>query len=587
MILVKNLNYDQIWLVKSAGLVLGPFSLIELTSALKDHRVALLDEVRTPDTRWGFIRENRQLAELVRNIRESEAQNGNNTGKTNVDIDGEDTQSASATVRIIDTTPTPVPAQVVMETQDTLTQPAAKKMPIEKPKMAKIVPKPHLPLPQIPVATTQNKRKLFVGFGIAAIILIISTGVIRWMMMAKVEPPAKILPELVTLAKKAKADGFYEKSLMMFDRAMVSGHPDVEIRFEMIPLLLLDAKNYPRAKQYISELMVEKNIPPEIPAKLWNWSGLLLMKQGQFSPAEEKLRAGAERYSQFKTIQTNRIINFYFSGQFESALQLGQVLQSQGAVNPMISIAKAMSMLGQGTEKFSAEASKAVIAELSNWSFQRRDVVFESLLAGAALANRSGDSDQVIIFLDRLVEQSAGITHAYVRSLDLDNSIISWDRLRSVCEGLTKHHANKIKAVVLGIDCLIEEGNLTQAQANLDGALQKYPKDSHLIGLQAAILKIQGHANEVKELLKDINTRPGLLLRGQSCLDQKDLSCAEATVKILMDRDQYDPESIFLLTQLNLIKDKRDLAGQIAEKELDIVRTYKPLLEIREEMGEL
>ncbi len=64
--LTKYPDDDQVWLVKSVGLVLGPFSFVELVQAIKERRVALLDEISTPFSRWGFVQENPRLGELAR-----------------------------------------------------------------------------------------------------------------------------------------------------------------------------------------------------------------------------------------------------------------------------------------------------------------------------------------------------------------------------------------------------------------------------------------------------------------------------------------------------------------------------------------
>ena len=52
-------------MVKSAGLVLGPFTVAELADAIQTRQVLLLDEVKGPNLRWKFLREQSELAEVV------------------------------------------------------------------------------------------------------------------------------------------------------------------------------------------------------------------------------------------------------------------------------------------------------------------------------------------------------------------------------------------------------------------------------------------------------------------------------------------------------------------------------------------
>lgn len=59
----------QVWLVKSLGHILGPYSIQELEQALRSQKVTLIDEVKQPKSRWRFIRETPELLPIVEEIR--------------------------------------------------------------------------------------------------------------------------------------------------------------------------------------------------------------------------------------------------------------------------------------------------------------------------------------------------------------------------------------------------------------------------------------------------------------------------------------------------------------------------------------
>ncbi len=602
--MVKYADYDQVWLVKSAGLVLGPFSFIELTQALKERRVALLDEIRTPTSRWGFVRENAQLSELVKIIREAEARQSSLTGKTTVDeneAEPELTQSVSGNIKVADTTPTLInqPAEFTRSNSVTLVLDQSSSVPtsIPAPKGgAYISGAPFAEKSSLEKQSTfhSNKNKDFTPRLMMGLVagLVIMVGV-WWLSEPK---PTKnntnehANTEMLILAKKTKASGFYDKALMMFERAVGETQSELSIKLEMLPLLIRDSNKTSKAQKMVAEILAKKNLTEEMSGQLANWQGLLLMKQGQFTAAEVELSSAIEKASNKNTIQINRVINFYFANQWDKAIQLGHELKAQGVKHPLISIAQGLSILAQPTKKIKGveeKEAREVLADLSNWVKSRRDLVFESLLISAALIERIEGRNQAMPYIDRLIEQSAGVTHEFIRELNFDNDVISWKHLKQPCENLSALYSNNVRGIALGIDCQIEEGNLIQANSDVQKALLKFPDDQYLIGLKAAILKIQGHSHEAKEILSKVSTRPGLLIRAQTCFEEKDLSCADEAIKALVEKDQEDPETIFQQVQLNLIKDKRDLAEQMAEKGLGIARTYRPLLEIREEMGDL
>jgi hypothetical protein len=59
----------QVWLVKSLGHILGPYTTEELEQALRSQKVTLIDEVKKPKSRWKFIRETPELLPIVEEIR--------------------------------------------------------------------------------------------------------------------------------------------------------------------------------------------------------------------------------------------------------------------------------------------------------------------------------------------------------------------------------------------------------------------------------------------------------------------------------------------------------------------------------------
>lgn len=61
----------QVWLVKSLGHILGPYTTEELEEALRSQKVTLIDEVKQPKSRWKFIRETTELLPIVEEIRNS------------------------------------------------------------------------------------------------------------------------------------------------------------------------------------------------------------------------------------------------------------------------------------------------------------------------------------------------------------------------------------------------------------------------------------------------------------------------------------------------------------------------------------
>ncbi len=58
-----------LWLVKSGGRILGPFSREEVVAKLKSKELVLLDEVAQPLRRWRYVRDEMEFARVVESLR--------------------------------------------------------------------------------------------------------------------------------------------------------------------------------------------------------------------------------------------------------------------------------------------------------------------------------------------------------------------------------------------------------------------------------------------------------------------------------------------------------------------------------------
>lgn len=67
MYLEKNL--EKKWLIKSENKILGPYSFDQVIDLIRKKQISLIDEVRDPETRWLYVRENPEYRSIVEEIR--------------------------------------------------------------------------------------------------------------------------------------------------------------------------------------------------------------------------------------------------------------------------------------------------------------------------------------------------------------------------------------------------------------------------------------------------------------------------------------------------------------------------------------
>lgn len=101
---------DRVWLVKSSDTIIGPFTTAELAQNVRTKNVGLLDEARTPNNRWLFVRDIPEIQSTISKL----AQQEDTFEKTHT--------AANANVTVTrnisdDTTPIPVQVSIVKPPQ--------------------------------------------------------------------------------------------------------------------------------------------------------------------------------------------------------------------------------------------------------------------------------------------------------------------------------------------------------------------------------------------------------------------------------------------------------------------------------------
>ncbi|AGH96187.1 hypothetical protein [Pseudobdellovibrio exovorus] len=62
-------NSEKKWLIKSESKILGPYTFDQVTDLIRKKQLSLIDEIRDPETRWLYVRENPEFKGIVEEMR--------------------------------------------------------------------------------------------------------------------------------------------------------------------------------------------------------------------------------------------------------------------------------------------------------------------------------------------------------------------------------------------------------------------------------------------------------------------------------------------------------------------------------------
>ena len=106
MYLEKNL--EKKWIIKSENRILGPYSFDQIIDLLQKKQISIIDEIRDPETRWLYVRENKDFKNVVEEIRKE------------IDARQESTKTYQSTAGTVTTTTTTTTTTTAVNTNTNL-----------------------------------------------------------------------------------------------------------------------------------------------------------------------------------------------------------------------------------------------------------------------------------------------------------------------------------------------------------------------------------------------------------------------------------------------------------------------------------
>jgi len=579
---------EQIWLVKSSGVVRGPFHFIELIDEIKKRNVAILDEVRTPKSRWKFIREQRELIDIVNAIREEDAIAPQGTGITHTASMAEATKSISVTKDLLEKTPptgtdhsnfideqTPVPefdrrgkklpAFPLPSTQNTKEN----------------IPRPagiSGPVPFRPETISKSKLLYYLP-----VIFLLLLG-LYFFDLSKSNRLAMSSEELVRLAQQYRSQGLYLKAQNIYERAENTSGLSVQAKKEYLSTLLLTDENLQDAERILKDLQSPK-VSSQVPENyLANWKGMVFSYKKLYLEANQEFEKSVGIDKQYRPALINRIVNGFFIGQHEKMWQnyLSEK-QANGDFNKSKLIAVGLAML-ESEPLLTSQNIQIMIEDLQKGLSRKAEGVSEIYFLLASFFARAQKMNESQLMIERLVSVIPMENNFFIPELDTLSSIFNWALYVNPCVKLAQMHSGSIHGLLLSAYCAVSNNDLTNALALIEEIQRKYPESNLHIGMQVYILKKLKRIPEAKILASSSQIFSSKLTLAEICFQEKDLSCLEISAQHLSANAETQLYGLYWSARLALLRNNKEIAKQEIAKGLALSERYLPLLELKEEL---
>jgi tetratricopeptide (TPR) repeat protein len=587
----ENNHLSRNWLVKSSTKILGPFTREEVMVLLTRRQITIIDEVRQPEGRWNYIRENRHFKEVVKSLRYEQ------------DHSKEDTMTSTATIGTASFTKTE-PATVTEDFTKTPITPAKAPPRSQKPDLKDVTPlggegsaprnQTGGPAPKsfgnLSDQRVQNKiqKQNVLLRGILFAIMGIAIVFIAFNLLRKEKKTDMNYEQLLSSALRYKEIGLYQQSLQNYKNAIALREPDLESQFQMVFLLINEDRQSLNGRRVIERALLKEGRTRREVIDAHLGMALSYMMEGDLRQAEDYLQKTLGYDANNETAKINQAVIQLKKGAYAQALRSFEFLSKpESAAYPLILLCKSMALIEVSKSQADKEQLVKVQNEIKSYvakaHFLRKELSLLMIYINQLAQDVAGEGDAINTFL----EEPHSLSRQFARDLTLDWRNSEWDYLERYCSELYNSGKGPASMKAVRAVCLIESNRDMEAVKFLDESLAQGPNQLTSLQAQAEYLWKLGRLNEAQLLFQNTefkNSRLALYIQGEACLKARDLACAESAYKILAERDAGDVLAHYGLALVAQVRKDRVRMQSEIKAGFEAEHNYAPLIELRDQM---
>lgn len=560
-----------IYLVKTAGKILGPFTEIEIIENIQRQEIGALDEIRTPHHRWTYLRDHLQFNEIWR-----ESLKGTRITKSG---------TANQTFSILQKT-----QNIELEKSENKNEEVSEKtsevssgiVKVEIPKLdpaykfEKEIEPPH------------SHKKMIVIVLLSLFMLGVAAYTHYTLKGKEIEDSYN---ELLRLTRKFKALDLNYKALTYYKQAIQFKEPDIELQNQMAYVLMAEERQTFQARSvfeiYLSTVQIERKKVIET----YNGIGLSYLIDDDYKLAEENFLKALSFDSEFIPANINLAYLYFKKESYEDAFKIFSKIKLEGEYQAAVLFGKLLTLIeGAKTKKefFSGDGLKERVAstllQVKDYQLKHQYLASELWLLKTYLMYIAEMHSEMQASIYHWDQMNFDISKFYSKELQIDHKFENWEHLEKYCnEFLSKIVKNDITLSIRAV-CYIKNQKFDEAKKKIDESYAINPLSVHSISanlIYTSELKMDSEFSALSKKEESKKLYQKAVLNIQKCLESKNISCVDENLEILKE---FDSNNVFYL---NSYAKNSFYKGEFAETlnylklSEDIESKFKPNIELK------
>ncbi len=562
---------DKKWLVKSSGAILGPFALEEVIQQLTHKKISLIDEIRSPDSRWMFIREHKQFANIVQFLRDQQSETREDTNSTfinrTITVNPEEVTTVPAQSNPAPAAPAPAPAASAPIESRPITYAAQNDFRVRR---------QHEP----------DRKWLSILIWFSTLVLVVAAGV-YFFVIQKDTPKTLGYMDYIKLAQRQQDMGHFDQALGFFRKAESVQKLSPLHRLQMIPLLMVVEKQNVQARQILDEIQQEVPLSTKQKLEAANMRAFSFLNEGQLSEAKQRYSDLVKENPGLESAHVNLLEISILEGRFQEALDSIRTVMKAGVKEPLVFLYRSLAAYRQYAQNDKLES---VIEDLKRYVGRYHDYQPESYLLIAAIQKKLGKDQDMQQTIKNMLQTDPDMSRRHIHELMIHREVFEWGYLGNICDLLLKDSADSALTKGLASYCSYQLGDLKASIEQIEKARAQYGTDGTLLGLHSFLLIKSNRLQEAKALIQSVGGNGNELLvssYANVCQEQKDWKCAEREWHRIQGLNSQSVAAFAGLARVAVAQGDSERAKDLIQQGLVISSLYKPLLEVKDQVDGL
>ena len=546
------------WLVKSGGNVLGPFSLDELIEKIQSKEVVLHDEVLMPLAKWHYVREEPQLAEVVEHIRSKAVGEREDTITT---TGTEDMQVVDAEFEDLEHTPA--------RSND---------------KGSNVKTFGALGDERLQQQLAQTSWRVW---PLTILFLFALVSVLWWNHKETQKSVQEPLSQesLINSAHRFSEVGDYGHAIEYYSRALALVPSDVEINLALAPLLISIEAQTVEARRMLQKV-AGNELSNGDRVRLQTALGLADLIDGDLDGALTSTLEAQKLDPQFTPALINLGTLYFLKGQLSEArsfLQKAQKNLSYSSLVQLLIHRGDLERIGKG--EHSALNLKEAAKTLQNLGQELYDGKQEAYFLAAYAYALANDSEQTLMAAEMVLDVDPQMTEHHWHDPLISRRLLAWSDMSQFCSQIVGKAPNSPRMKAFSGFCRAKSGQRAEAKKEFELGVSQASEDSLLRATFAAFLMDNSQEDEARAALRVNEDREQfelpLIVSARLCAQSKDAECAKQMWDKLL---KLNPRSVVAIAgkaqELSKTADQSHLKDLVAQG-LVLSPKYIPLLKLQ------